>query len=76
MEVGSRASAVGVATSNGLDARGIGARVPVATRIFPSPRGPDKPSVQCVPWAPSTGVKQPWREADHSPPSNALVKKT
>jgi hypothetical protein len=27
-----------------------------------------------LPGAPSLGVKRPWREADHSPPSNAEVK--
>jgi hypothetical protein len=30
--------------------------------------------IQCVPGALSPGVKQPRREADHSPPSSAEVK--
>jgi hypothetical protein len=36
--------------------------------------GPTQPPIQCVPGALSLGVKQPGREADHSPPSNAEVK--
>jgi hypothetical protein len=30
-----------------------------------------QPTIQCVPDSLSTGVKRSWREADHSPPSNA-----
>jgi hypothetical protein len=36
--------------------------------------GPTQPPIQCVPGAPSLGVKQLGREADHSPPSSAEVK--
>jgi hypothetical protein len=36
--------------------------------------GPIQPPMQRVPGALSLGVKRPWREADHSPPSNAEVK--
>jgi hypothetical protein len=36
--------------------------------------GPTQPPVQWVPGALSLGVKQPGREADHSPPSSAEVK--
>jgi hypothetical protein len=38
--------------------------------------GPTQPPIQWVPGALSPGVKQPEREADHSPPTNAEVKKT
>jgi hypothetical protein len=36
--------------------------------------GPSQPPIQGVPGALSLGVKQPGREADHSPPSSAEVK--
>jgi hypothetical protein len=35
-------SAVGIATGYGLDARGVGVRVPVGSRIFSSPLRPDR----------------------------------
>jgi hypothetical protein len=38
----SRDSAVGIATGYGLDDRGVGVRVPVGSRIFSSPRRPDR----------------------------------
>jgi hypothetical protein len=38
----SRDSVVGIATSYGLDDRGVGVRVPVGSRIFSSPRRPDR----------------------------------
>jgi hypothetical protein len=38
--------------------------------------GSTQPHIQCVPGAPSPEVKRPEREADHSPPANAEVKKT
>jgi hypothetical protein len=34
-----------------------------------------QPPIQRVPGAVSPGVKLPWREADHSPPASAKVKK-
>jgi hypothetical protein len=34
-------SAVGIATRNGLDDKGVGVRVPVGSRIFSSPCHPD-----------------------------------
>jgi hypothetical protein len=37
-----RDSAVGIATGYGLDDGGIGVRVPVGSRIFSSPRRPDR----------------------------------
>jgi hypothetical protein len=36
--------------------------------------GLNQPPVQCVPAAPSLGVKRPRREADHSPTSSVKVK--
>jgi hypothetical protein len=36
-------SVVGIATGYGLDFRGLGDRVPVGSRIFSSPRRPDRP---------------------------------
>jgi hypothetical protein len=38
----SRDSVVGIAISYGLDGRGVGVRVPVGSRIFSSPRRPDR----------------------------------
>jgi hypothetical protein len=69
----SRDSSVGIATSYGLDGRGIGVRVPVVVGIFLfsiSSRpalGFTQPPIQWVPGALSPGVKRPGREADHSP---------
>jgi hypothetical protein len=37
-----RDSTVGIATGYGLDDRGLGVRVPVGSRIFSSPRRPDR----------------------------------
>jgi hypothetical protein len=78
--VGSRDSVVGIATSYGLDDRGVGVRVPVGSRIFSSPDRPDRlrstqPPIQRVPGALSPGVKRSGREVDHSPPTSAEVKK-
>jgi hypothetical protein len=39
---GGRDSAVGIASGYGLDNRGVGVRVPVGSRIFSSPRRPDR----------------------------------
>jgi hypothetical protein len=76
----SRDSVVGIATSYGLDDRGVGVRVPVGSIIFSSPDRPDRlrctqPPIQWVPGAFSPGVKRPGREVDHSPPTSAEVKK-
>jgi hypothetical protein len=38
----SRDSAVGIATGYGLDDRGVGVRIAVESRIFSSPRRPDR----------------------------------
>jgi hypothetical protein len=68
---------VGIATGHCLDDRGIGVRVPVGSRIFSSLPRPDRL------WSPSSlppkgfpGVKRSRREADHSPPTSAEMKKT
>jgi hypothetical protein len=72
----SRDGVVGIATSYGLDDRGVGVQVPVGVRIFTSPRRPDRlwgsPNLLCNGY---WGVKRPGREADHSPPTTAKVKK-
>jgi hypothetical protein len=65
-----RESAVGIATGSGLDDRGPEVRVPVGSRIFSSPRRPDRlwgstqPPIQWVPRALSPGVKREERDAD------------
>jgi hypothetical protein len=75
----SRESVVGIATGYGLDERGVGFRVPVESRIFStssrSALGTTQPPLQWVPAALRRGVKRPGREADHSPPASAEVKK-
>jgi hypothetical protein len=63
---GSRDSVVGIATTYGLDGRGVGVRVPVDSRIVSSPRPPD------LLWGPPKLLsfaegKAAGREADHSP---------
>jgi hypothetical protein len=63
----SRDSGVSIATVRGLDDRGVGVRVPVGSRIFSSPRRPDRL------WGPPNllsngcGGSFPGGEADHSP---------
>jgi hypothetical protein len=74
-------SAVGTATGYGLDDRGVGVRVQVASRISSSPRRPDlllgPPNLLPNGYRGlfPRGVKRPGREADHSPPASAEVKK-
>jgi hypothetical protein len=67
-------SVVGLATGYGMDDRGVVVRVPVGSRIFSTSYrealGPTQPPIQWVP-----GVKRQGREADHSPPASAEVKK-
>jgi hypothetical protein len=69
----------GIATSYGLDDRGIGVRVPVGSRIFSSPDRPalmsTQPPIQWVPGIYPREVKRPGREVDHSPSTSAEVKK-
>jgi hypothetical protein len=70
----------GIATSYGLDDRGVEVRVPVGSRIFSSANRPVRL------WGPpnllsngyrgfSPGIKRPGRIADHSPPASAEMKK-
>jgi hypothetical protein len=55
----------------GLEDGGVGVRIPVRSRIFSSPRRPDRL------WGtPASYSNRPEREADHSPPTIADVKKT
>jgi hypothetical protein len=74
-------SAVVIASGYGLDDRGVGFRLPVESRIFlfstsSSPAlGPTQPPIQWVQGALSSRVKRQGREADHSPPTSAGVKK-
>jgi hypothetical protein len=74
----SRDSSVGIETGYGLNDRGVGVRVPVeGSRMFSSLLRPDRL------WGPpsllSNGYQglflRGWREADHSPPASAEVKK-
>jgi hypothetical protein len=73
----SRNSAVGIATGYELDDdKGAGVRVPVGARIFTSSCRPERlwgsPSLLSNR---HRGVKRPGREADHSPPTSAEVRK-
>jgi hypothetical protein len=52
----SRVSVVGIATGHGLDERGVGVRVPVGSRIFSSPRRPDRF------WSPPNLLSNGYRE--------------
>jgi hypothetical protein len=78
--VRNRDSAIGIATGYGMDDRGVGVRVPVGSRIFSSPRRPDRlwgpPNLLSNGYRHSfSGVKRPAREVHHSSPSSAEVKK-
>jgi hypothetical protein len=74
-----RDSSVGIATGYGLDDRGVGVRVPEGSRIFSMSFRPflesTKLPIQWVRGALSLGVKRPGREAEHSTPASAEVKK-
>jgi hypothetical protein len=74
-------SVVSIATSYGLDNRGVGSLSPGRAKNFlfagssrPALR-PTQPPIQWVPGALSQGVKRPGREADQSRPISAKVKK-
>jgi hypothetical protein len=77
----SRDSVVGIATGYGLGDQGVG--VPSAGRVknflsSTSSRpalGSIQPPIQWEPEVVSPGVKRLGREADHSPPATAEVKK-
>jgi hypothetical protein len=79
--VGSRDSAVGIATGYGLDGRGVGVRVPVGARFSPlhvvqTGPGASPASYPMGSGSSFPGVKRPGREADDSPPTNAEVNNT
>jgi hypothetical protein len=76
----SRDSAVGIATAYGLNDQEVGIQIPEGPRIFSSPRRPDWHWGLPSPYTMGArgffpGVKRPGREADHSPPIIAEVKK-
>jgi hypothetical protein len=62
----------------GLEGRGFECRQGLELFLFTTVSrpvlGPTKPPIQWVTGALSLGIKQPVREADHSPPSSAEVK--
>jgi hypothetical protein len=72
---------MGIALGYGLDDRGSRFRFPEDLGIFffitasRTALGPTQPPVPWVPGSLSLGVNRPGREADHSPPSSAEVKK-
>jgi hypothetical protein len=74
-------SAIGIVTGYGLGDRGVRALVLVGARIFYismlSRLGlePTQPPIKWISGALSPGVKWPRRQADHSPPTSAKVKK-
>jgi hypothetical protein len=74
-------SVVGIMTGYGLQDREVGVRVPVGSRIFSSPRRPDRlwgpPNLHLMGTGDSfPGGKRLGREADHTLPTNVEVKKT
>jgi hypothetical protein len=76
----SRGSAVCIANGYGLDGRGVGVRVLVGAGFFPlvvqAGSGAHSVPYPTGKGPPSPGVKRPGREADHSPPTSAEIKKT
>jgi hypothetical protein len=73
-------SVVGIATGYELDDRGVGVLVPAGSRIFTSPIVQTGSGVHPTSYPMGTGdsflgVKRPRREADHSPPTSAEIKK-
>jgi hypothetical protein len=79
MNYGSR---IGKETAFWLHCRWGGVRVPLGPRIFTSTYGPDRlwgsnePPIQWVQGSPYPVEKRQGREADHSPPPSAEIKKT
>jgi hypothetical protein len=77
----SRDSVVGIVTGYGLEDRGVGVRVPVGQEfsllhVLQTDSVAHPASyIQWVPGALSSGVKRSGREADHSPPTSAEIKK-
>jgi hypothetical protein len=72
--------AVGIATEYGLDGGEFGVGIPVWSGILTSPYRLNRPwgvlpAIQWISEGIFSGVKQQRREADHSPPTSAEVKK-
>jgi hypothetical protein len=76
MQTRSRDSSVGIATDYGLDDRGVGVRVSVGLEFFLLHVVQTGSGVHPTSYPMGTGVKGRGREADHSPPTSAEVKKT
>jgi hypothetical protein len=72
---GSRDSSVGIATGStaGFDSR-LGQEIFLYYTASRPALKPTQPPIQWVLGALSLGIKQPGREADHSPPSTVEVK--
>jgi hypothetical protein len=70
----SRGSSVGKSERPGFDSRQVQDIFLCSTASRPA-LGPTQPRIQWVPGALSPEVKRPEREAYHSPPSSAEVKK-
>jgi hypothetical protein len=66
----------GIALGYGLDGQGFESRQGLGIfLLFTASRpvlGPTQPPIQWVPAVLSLGLKQPRRDADHSPPSSAV----
>jgi hypothetical protein len=73
----SQDSAVGISTGRPRSCSSSPGRV--KNFLFSTPSrpalGPTQSPIQWVSWALSPGVKQPGREADHSPPTSTEIKK-
>lgn len=74
-------STIDIATGYGLDNQGVGIRVPVRQefsllKVIQAGSGVHPASYLVGTGGSFSGVKQPGREADHSPPSSAEAKKT
>jgi hypothetical protein len=67
---------VSIAAGYGLDDRVIEVRVPVGSRIFTSPRRPDRLWGPPTSYAMGTGVKRPRSGSDYTPPTIIEAEKT
>jgi hypothetical protein len=71
----SRDGVVGIATGYQLDDRGVGVGVPIGSSSSRALE-PTQPPIQWVLGILSPAVRRPGRDAHHSPPTSAEVKKT